>query len=149
MSFSYSEFPGLKPTGVKTLTVTGVFGTTKQGTEKVEISGESDEEHPSAAKAGVDFIDLSARVNSCPFKTNLLTTFSAAHKFLPCYKARFVKHTLEIQPLDCRASGAQQLESSLRRASDYARLRVVDRDTCPLEGFSNGAVDVDLGLLVG
>ena len=35
--------------------------------------------HPSAAKADVKLIDLSARVNSCPFKTDFSTTFSAAY----------------------------------------------------------------------
>jgi hypothetical protein len=57
---------------------TALCSATQQAAEKVEISGESGEEHRSAAKADVELIDLSARVNSCPFKTDFSTIFSAA-----------------------------------------------------------------------
>jgi hypothetical protein len=50
----------------------------EQAAEKVKSSEKNCEIHPSAAKAGVNPIDLSARVNSCPFKTALGTSFSAA-----------------------------------------------------------------------
>jgi hypothetical protein len=50
----------------------------EQAAEKVKSSEKNCEIHPSAAKAGVNPIDLSARVNSCPFKAVLGTSFSAA-----------------------------------------------------------------------
>ena len=49
----------------------------EQAAEKVRGSEKSCEIHPSAAKAGLNRIDLSARVNSCPFKTALERSFSA------------------------------------------------------------------------
>jgi hypothetical protein len=47
----------------------------QQAAEKVKNSEKNCEIHPSAAKAGVNPIDLSARINSCPFKTALGTSF--------------------------------------------------------------------------
>jgi hypothetical protein len=49
----------------------------KQAAERVKSSEKNCEMHPSAAKAGVKPINLSARVNSCPFKTARATSFSA------------------------------------------------------------------------
>jgi hypothetical protein len=56
----------------------GLLQGPEQAAEKVKSSEKNCEIHPSAAKAGVNPIDLSARVNSCPFKTALGTSFSAA-----------------------------------------------------------------------
>jgi hypothetical protein len=53
-----------------------VFGTTKQAAEKVKSFEENCGVHPSAGKAGVNLIDLLARVTSCPSKTALGTSFS-------------------------------------------------------------------------
>jgi len=47
----------------------------KRAAEKVKGFEKNCEIHPSAAKAGVNRINLSARVNSCPFKTALGTSF--------------------------------------------------------------------------
>jgi hypothetical protein len=65
--------PRLKPVLCR-LFLAGV----EQAAEKVKSSEENCEIHPSAAKADINPIDLSARVNSCPFKTALCTSFSAA-----------------------------------------------------------------------
>jgi hypothetical protein len=74
----------------------------EQAAEKVKSSEKNCEIHPSAAKAGVNPIDLSARVNSCPFKTALGTSFSAACKALTDFNsldARAEARTLQIYVL--------------------------------------------------
>jgi hypothetical protein len=51
----------------------------KEAAEKLRVSGEIDEKHPSGAKARVDSAVLTARLKSCPFKAG---RFSAACKAL-------------------------------------------------------------------
>jgi hypothetical protein len=71
----------------------------EQAAEKVKSSEKNCEIHPSAAKAGVNPIDLSARVNSCPFKTALGTSFSAACEALTDFDsldARAEARTLQL-----------------------------------------------------
>ncbi len=63
------------PQGLKPSVFCGVRGTTKQAAEKGMVSDDVSQEHPSAAKAGVDFMPFSARLKSCPFKAS---SFSAA-----------------------------------------------------------------------
>jgi len=48
----------------------------KQAAEKVKKCAKKVEIHPSAAEAAINLIDLSARVNSCPFKTTGSKEFS-------------------------------------------------------------------------
>jgi hypothetical protein len=47
-------------------------GTTEQLAEKVILRTRRDEKHPSGAKARRAFVVLSARLKSCPFKTDAM-----------------------------------------------------------------------------
>ena len=47
-------------------------GTTEQFAEKVILRIRRDEKHPSGAKARRAFVVLSARLKSCPFKTDAM-----------------------------------------------------------------------------
>jgi hypothetical protein len=62
-------------------------GTAKQAAEKVLIASQIPEEHPSGAKARIDFGPFTARLKSCPVtKPPQIATsasFSAAGKAVP------------------------------------------------------------------
>jgi hypothetical protein len=52
----------------------------KQAAEKLRALPRCEQNHPSAAEAGPFSLDLSARINPCPFKTASDLSFSAACK---------------------------------------------------------------------
>jgi hypothetical protein len=61
----------------------GVIGTTEEAAEKLRDLSHFEENHPSAAKAGGVPLDLSARINPCPFKAASDLSFSATCEVVP------------------------------------------------------------------
>src|ERR1700689_1579935 len=72
------------PQGLKPSCFPGVFGTTEEAAEKWGWESESAKRLPSGPKGRIDFAQLAARVNSCPFKTR---TFSIGREVLPFHES--------------------------------------------------------------